>query len=192
MDVILLERVEKLGQMGEVVSVKDGYARNFLVPRGKALRATKSNREVFEQRRAQLEATNLERRSEAEALQGKVDGMSVVVIRQAGEGGQLYGSVNARDVAEAVAEQGLTVARQQVRLDAAIKTLGLHQVRIALHPEVDAHVMVNVARSAEEAELQAHPELAEAAARAEAEEAAEAAAAGRGGTGLMDEDELTI
>ena len=192
MEVILLERVEKLGQMGEVVSVKDGYGRNFLVPRGKALRATKANREVFEQRRAQLEATNLERRSEAEGLRAKVDGMSVVVIRQAGEGGHLYGSVNARDIADAVAEQGLTIARQQVRLDAAIKTLGLHQVRIALHPEVDASITVNVARSAEEAELQAHPELAEAAARAEAEEAAEAAEAGRGGIGLMDEDELGV
>ena len=190
MDVILLERVEKLGQMGDVVAVKDGYARNFLVPHGKAMRATKANREVFERRRAQLEATNLERRSEAEALQGRVDGMSVVVIRQAGEGGHLYGSVNARDVAEAVAGQGLTIERQQVRLDAAIKSLGLHQVRIALHPEVDALITVNVARSAEEAEIQANPELAEAAARAEEEAAAEAAEAGRGGIGLLDEEEF--
>ena len=190
MDVILLERVEKLGQMGEVVAVKDGYARNFLVPRGKAMRATKANREVFERRRAQLEATNLERRSEAEALREKVDGLSVVVIRQAGEGGQLYGSVNARDVADAVAGAGLTVDRQQVRLDAAIKSLGLHQVRIALHPEVDALVTVNVARSAEEAEIQANPDLAEAAARAEEEAAAEAAEAGRGGIGLIDDEEF--
>ena len=192
MDVILLERVEKLGQMGEVVSVRDGYARNYLVPRGKAMRATKANREVFEKRRAQLEAVNLERRSEAEAVQGRVDGMSVVVIRQAGEGGHLYGSVNARDVAEALAEQGLTVARQQVRLDAALKTLGLHQVRIALHPEVDATITVNVARSAEEAEIQADPELAAAAARAEEEAAAEAAEAGRGGTGLADDEQFGL
>lgn len=189
MDVILLERVEKLGQMGEVVTVKNGFARNYLVPRGKAMRATRANREAFERRRAQLEATNLERRSEAEALRERVDGMSVVVIRQAGEGGQLYGSVNPRDVAEAVTAEGITVDRQQVRLDAALKTLGLHQVRIALHPEVDAYITVNVARSADEAEIQANPALAEAAARAEEEAAAEEAEAGRGGTGFV-EDEL--
>lgn len=188
MDVILLERVEKLGQMGEIVSVKDGYARNYLVPRGKALRATKGNRDQFEQRRAQLEAVNLERREEAQALQGRVDGMSVVVIRQAGEGGQLYGSVNTRDVAEAVTAEGVTIDRQQVRLEAALKTLGLHAVRIALHPEVDAHITVNVARSPEEADIQANPELAAAVARAEEEEAAEEVAAGRGGTGLADEE----
>lgn len=191
MEVILLERVEKLGQMGEVVSVKDGFARNYLVPRGKAMRATRANREAFERRRAQLEATNLERRSEAEALRERVDGMSVVVIRQAGEGGHLYGSVNPRDVAEALEAEGLTLSRQQVRMDATLKSLGLHQVRIALHPEVDAFITVNVARSPEEAEIQANPELAEAAARAEEEAAAEAAEAGRGGTGLVDEEDLT-
>lgn len=192
MDVILLERIEKLGQMGDIVTVKDGYARNFLVPRGKAMRATKDNRSRFEQRRAQLEAANLQRREEAEGIRGRVDGMSVVVIRQAGEGGHLYGSVNARDVAEAVTAEGVSIERPQVRLDAALKMLGVHQVRVALHPEVDAHVSVNVARSQEEAEIQANPALAEAAARAEEEEAAEAAAAGRGGTGLDDDDSFGI
>lgn len=188
MEVILLERVEKLGQMGEIVSVKDGYARNYLVPGGKAMRATRSNREQFKQRRAQLEATNLQRREEAEGLQDQVDGLSVVIIRQAGEGGQLYGSVNPRDIAEAVTAEGVTIERQQVRLESALKTLGLHQVRVALHPEVHAQITVNVARSREEAEIQSNPELAAAAARAEEEEAAEEAAASRGGTGLADED----
>lgn len=190
MEIILLERVEKLGQMGDVVRVKDGYARNFLVPRGKALRATAANRAEFDKRRAQLEATNLQRREEAEQLRGRVDGQSVVVIRQAGEGGQLYGSVSARDVAEAVTAAGVTVERNQVRLDAPLKELGVHQVRVALHPEVDAFITVNVARSADEAEIQADPERAAAAARRAEEEAAEEAAAGRGGTGLVDEDEL--
>ena len=190
MDIILLERVEKLGQMGDVVRVKDGYARNFLVPRGKAMRATAGNRAEFEKRRAQLEANNLKRREEAEDLRGRVDGLSVIVVRQAGEGGQLYGSVSARDVAEAVAAEGLTVDRQQVRLDAPLKELGLHQVRIALHPEVDAFITVNVARSLDEAEIQADPERAADATRRAEEEAAEEAAAGRGGTGLLEEDEL--
>jgi large subunit ribosomal protein L9 len=191
MEIILLERVEKLGQMGEIVSVKAGFARNYLVPQGKALRATKSNREVFEQRRAQLEASNLKHREQAEELRGKVDGVGVTVIRQAGEGGQLYGSVNPRDIAEAVSATGVTIERQQVRLDAALKSLGLHQVRVALHPEVDAYITVNVARTPEEAEVQADPELAAAAARAAEEAAAEEAAAGRGGTGL-DEDEFGV
>ena len=172
MNVILLERIEKLGQMGDVVTVRPGYARNFLIPSGKALRATKSNLEAFEGRRVQLEAANLKRRQEAEAAVGRVDGRTVVVIRQAGEGGQLYGSVNTRDVADALGADGVTISRQQVRLEAAIKTLGLTQVRIALHPEVDAFVTVNVARSHEEAELQADPERA--AARAEREAAEEA------------------
>lgn len=191
MEIILLERVEKLGQMGEIVSVKAGFARNYLVPQGKALRATKSNREVFEQRRAQLEASNLKHREEAEELRGRVDGVGVTVIRQAGEGGQLYGSVNPRDIAEAVSAAGVTIERQQVRLDAALKSLGLHQVRVALHPEVDAYITVNVARTPEEAEVQADPELAAAATRAAEEAAAEEAAAGRGGTGL-DEDEFGV
>lgn len=155
MDVILLERVEKLGQMGDLVRVKPGFARNFLLPRKKAVRATEANRKRFEEQRAQLEATNLERRAEAEAVATKLQGLAVVLIRQAGEGGQLYGSVNARDIAEAVTEAGFTINRQQVRLAQPIKTLGLHGVVVALHPEVPVDVTVNVARSREQAELQA-------------------------------------
>jgi len=158
MQVILLERIEKLGQMGDVVQVRDGFARNYLVPQGKAMRATRQNRAEFDKRRAHLEAQNLERKAEAEAAVGRIDGRSVVIIRQAGEGGQLYGSVNARDIAEALAGEGVSVHRNQVRIDAPLKNLGVHPVRIALHPEVDAHVTVNVARSAEEAEAQASPE----------------------------------
>ncbi len=173
MQVILLERVEKLGQMGEVVSVKNGFGRNYLVPQGKALRATKANLAEFETRKTQLEATNLERRDEAQAMAGKVEGRMVVVIRQAGEGGQLYGSVNGRDITQAMESDGLTVDRRQVRLDQPIKALGVHKVRIALHPEVDVHVLVNVARSADEAEIQANPALQAAAAEAAANEAAE-------------------
>jgi large subunit ribosomal protein L9 len=177
MQVILLERIEKLGQMGDIVSVRDGFARNYLVPHGKALRATKTNLAEFEQRRVQLEAQNLQRKEEATAAAGKIDGRSVVILRQAGEGGQLYGSVNSRDVAAAFAEQGVTFGRQQVRLTSPLKTLGIHQVRVALHPEVDVTVEVNIARSAEEAEIQANPELARVAAEAEAAERAEQAAA---------------
>lgn len=154
MDVILLERIEKLGQMGDLVRVKPGFARNFLLPRKKAVRATEANRKRFEEQRAQLEATNLERRGEAEAVAGKLKGLAVVLIRQAGEGGQLYGSVNARDIAEAVTAAGFTINRQQVRLAQPIKTLGLHGVVVALHPEVPVDVVVNVARSQEQAELQ--------------------------------------
>ena len=154
MEVILLERIEKLGQMGDVVKVKPGFARNYLFPRKKALRATESNRGRFEQQRSQLEATNLARRQEAEAIAGKVDGLTVVLIRQAGETAQLYGSVSARDVAQAVSEAGVTVERRQVLMDRPIKTLGLHQVRVALHPEVVVSVTANVAKSAEEAEVQ--------------------------------------
>jgi large subunit ribosomal protein L9 len=177
MQVILLERIEKLGQMGDIVTVRDGFGRNYLVPHGKALRATKANLAEFEQRRVQLEAQNLQRKEEATAAAAKIEGRSVVVIRQAGEGGQLYGSVNARDIAAAFAEQGVTFARQQVRLPSPLKTLGIHQVRVALHPEVDVRVEVNVARSPEEAEMQAHPDLAAAAAEAEAAARAEQAAA---------------
>jgi large subunit ribosomal protein L9 len=170
MQVILLERIEKLGQMGDIVTVKDGFARNYLVPRGKALRATKANLGQFERRRVQLETANLQRKEEATSAAGKIHGRSVVILRQAGEGGQLYGSVNARDIAAAFTADGVSVDRQQVRLASPIKTLGIHQVRIALHPEVDVMVSVNVARSAEEAQIQADPALAAAEAAAEAAE----------------------
>ena len=155
MDVILLERIEKLGQMGDVVKVKPGYARNFLLPQNKALRATKANLERFESQRAQLEAQNLERRSEAEAVAERIEGLRVVLIRQAGESGQLYGSVNARDLAEAATESGVKVDRNQIRMEKVIKVLGLHPVQVRLHPEVVVTIEANVARSQEEAELQA-------------------------------------
>ncbi len=154
MDVILLQRIEKLGQMGEVVRVRPGFARNYLLPQKKALRATEANRARFETQRAQLEATNLVRRQEAEKISGKVDGLAVVVIRQAGETGHLYGSVSARDVAAAATAGGVTIDRAQVLMDRPIKMLGLHPVRVALHPEVIVTVTANVAKSAEEAELQ--------------------------------------
>ncbi len=155
MDVILLERIEKLGQRGDVVKVKPGYARNYLLPQKKALRANKSNLERFETERTHLEANNLERRSEAESLAEKIKGLTVALIRQAGESGQLYGSVNARDLAEAVTQTGVTVDRNQIRLEKVIKVLGLHPVRVRLHPEVIVTIEANVARSQEEAELQA-------------------------------------
>jgi large subunit ribosomal protein L9 len=136
MDIILLERVEKLGQIGDVVSVKPGYARNFLLPTKKALRATKANISIFESQRTQIEAVNLELRKEAESVAGKLEGFSVVLIRQAGESGQLYGSATGRDIADAVIESGVTIDRGQVKLERPIKTLGLHDVRIQLHPEV--------------------------------------------------------
>jgi large subunit ribosomal protein L9 len=159
MEVILLERVAKLGQMGETVRVRDGFARNFLLPRGKALRATKSNKERFETQRAQLEARNLELRKEAEVVSGKLDGQSFVVLRQAGETGVLYGSVSTRDLAETMTKGGFTVAREQIVLNTPIKTLGLHTVPVRLHPEVEANVTINVARSPEEAERQARGEM---------------------------------
>ena len=173
MEVVLLERIEKLGQMGDVVRVKDGYARNFLLPRKKALRATKANLERFETERAQLEATNLERRTEAEAVGAKIDGESFVILRQAGEAGQLYGSVTTRDIATSVTEGGMTVTRNQIVLDTPIKAVGLHEVRIALHPEVSVTVTINVARTEDEAERQARGEAvgAEAERLAEEEEA---------------------
>jgi large subunit ribosomal protein L9 len=152
--VVLLERIEKLGQMGQVVNVKPGFARNYLLPQKKAMRATKANLAYFETQRHQLEATNLNRKAEAEAVAGKLNGLRVVVIRQAGESGQLYGSVSSRDIAVAVTEAGFTVERHQVVLDHTIKTLGLHPVRVALHPEVAVSVSVNVAQSPEEAEMQ--------------------------------------
>ena len=155
MQVILLERVAKLGQMGDVVSVKNGFARNYLLPRRKALRATKENIDGFENRRAQYEAQNLERRKEADAIGAKLDGLDLVVIRQASENGQLYGSVAARDVSQGVTEAGFTIDRRQVEMPGPIKTLGIHDIRIVLHPEVAVGVRVNVARSQEEAEVQA-------------------------------------
>lgn len=154
MNVILLERVEKLGQMGDVVSVKPGYARNFLIPQKKALRATNANKAVFEERRVQLEADNLTRKTEAEAVGEKLNGVDVMLIRQAGEAGQLYGSVSARDVATGLEEAGFTVGRNQVDLDKPIKTIGLFDVTVKLHPEVSVTVTANVARSQDEGETQ--------------------------------------
>ena len=155
MEVVLLERIEKLGQMGDVVSVKQGYARNFLLPQGKALRANKSNLARFEAERAQLEARNLELKKEAEAVAAKLDGQSFVIIRSASEAGSLYGSVTTRDAAEVSTEGGFSVDRKQIVLDKPIKELGLHDLKVVLHPEVAATITINVARSAEEAELQA-------------------------------------
>jgi large subunit ribosomal protein L9 len=155
MQIILLERVENLGQMGDVVRVKPGYARNYLLPQKKAVRATEENRKRFEETRAQLEATNLQRRSEAETVAAKLDGLVITLIRQAGEAGQLYGSVTARDVADAITAAGFTVGRQQIRLHQPIKALGLHTVKVGLHPEVVVSVVVNVARTPDEAEVQA-------------------------------------
>ena len=158
MQVILLERIEKLGQMGEVVDVKAGYARNFLLPRNKALRATEDNIETFESRRVQLEADNFARREEAEKVSGNFDGLTVALTRQASDSAQLYGSVTKRDIAEAMVEAGFTIARNQVALDRPIKTVGLHPVRVQLHPEVSVTITVNVARTQDEAEAQARGE----------------------------------
>jgi len=175
MQVILLERVGRLGQMGDVVTVKDGFARNFLLPQGKALRATEANRKRFSREKAQLEARDLELKTEAEAVSGKLKGRSFIVIRQAGDSGQLYGSVSTRDIAAAITEDGFSIERRQVMIDRPIKALGLHELRIALHPEVMPHVTVNVARSPDEAERQARGEAVTAKAMSEAEEEAEAA-----------------
>ncbi len=158
MQVILLERVEKLGQMGDVVRVKDGFARNYLLPKKKALRATNQNRSYFETQRAQLEARNLERKSEAAGVAGKLEGKRFVLLRQAGDRGQLYGSVSPRDIADVVGAGGFTVSRSQIPLDKAIKTIGLFPVAIVLHPEVRVHVTINVARTEDEAERQARGE----------------------------------
>ncbi|TVQ55936.1 MAG: 50S ribosomal protein L9 [Rhodobacteraceae bacterium] len=174
MQVVLLERVEHLGQMGDVVSVKDGYGRNFLLPQGKALRATKANLARFETERAQLEARNLDLKREAGAVAAKLDGQSFVVIRQASDGGALYGSVTARDAAEAATAGGFSVERRQIVLDRPVKELGLHPMRVVLHPEVAATITINVARSAEEAALQAQGKtIAELRAEEEAAEQAE-------------------
>ncbi len=155
MDVVLLERIEKLGQMGDIVTVKDGYARNFLLPKGKALRSNKANLARFEAQRAQLEARNLELKTEAEAVAAKVDGDTYIAIRSASDAGSLYGSVNSRDIAELATEAGFSINRNQIILDKPVKELGLHDVRVVLHPEVSVTITVNVARSQDEAELQA-------------------------------------
>jgi large subunit ribosomal protein L9 len=158
MEVILLERVAKLGQMGETVKVRSGYARNFLLPRGKALRATEGNKKHFETQRAQLETRNLERRKEAETVGEKLNGQSFIILRQSGETGVLYGSVSTRDLAEIMTQNGFTVDRNQIAINQPIKTIGLHNVPVALHPEVEVNVTINVARSPEEAERQARGE----------------------------------
>lgn len=158
MQVILLERIRSLGQMGDVVTVKNGYARNFLLPQGKALRATKANAAHFETQRAQLEARNLEQKNEAADVGQRLDGETFVVIRTAGDTGQLYGSVATRDIAEVITAGGYSIDRRQVALSKPIKELGLHELSVSLHPEVDVKVIVNVARSEEEAERQARGE----------------------------------
>jgi len=179
MQVILLERVEKLGQMGDVVKVKEGFARNFLLPRKKALRATKANMAHFESQKAQLEARNLHLKKEADGVAGKLDKKTFVILRSAGETGMLYGSVSTRDIADAITAGGVSVGRNQVAMDKAIKMLGMHDVKVVLHPEVRVNVTLNIARTAEEAERQARGENilvsnAEAEARAEALANAEA------------------
>ena len=181
-ELILLQRVEKLGQMGELVKVKPGFARNFLLPQKKALRASKENLARFEEQRVQLEAQNLRRREEAERVAERVSGLSIVIIRQAGESASLYGSVSARDIAEATTAAGLTVTRSQVMLEHPIKTLGLARVRVELHPEVSIPIIVNVARSQEEAERQARGERVGAKAEAEEDAALDAAAMFDAGT----------
>src|SRR5579872_2649365 len=174
MQVILLERVEKLGQMGDEVRVKDGFARNFLLPKKKALRATKANREYFLTQKAQMEAHNLERKKDAEIIAKKLDGKSFVLLRQAGDRGQLYGSVSPRDIAGVVEAGGFTINRTQVTISTAIKAIGLYTIPVVLHPEVKVNITINVARSEDEAERQARGEnvLAE---RTEQEEAVAAA-----------------
>ena len=158
MDVILLERIAKLGQMGETVKVRDGYARNYLLPLGKALRANEANKKRFESERATLEARNLERKSEAQKVAEQLDGKSFIVVRSAGETGQLYGSVAARDIIEALAAEGFNIGRNQVELNTPIKSIGLHKVVLHLHSEVEIAIELNVARSADEAERQAKGE----------------------------------
>ena len=176
MEVILLERVSKLGQMGDVVRVKDGFARNYLLPKGKALRATKENRSRFETMKTELEARNLENRGEAQKVGDKLDGQSFTVLRQAAEGGQLYGWYSPRDLATLVSGKGFQIERNQIALNAPIKTIGLHKVPIVLHPEVEVSINVTVARNADEAERLARGEDVTVA-RTEAEEEAAAAAA---------------
>ncbi len=155
MDVILLERIEKLGQMGDVVAVRPGFARNYLLPQKKALRATKDNKELFETQRTQLEASNLELKNEAEGISKKLDGLSVTIVRQASDNNQLYGSVTVRNIAQSITDAGFTVDSKQVQMARPIKTVGMHEVIVRLHPEVSVSVTANVARSAEEAVAQA-------------------------------------
>ncbi|WP_375681179.1 50S ribosomal protein L9 [Bartonella sp. AP60NXGY] len=158
MDIILLERIPRLGQMGDIVSVKDGYARNFLLPQGKALRANEANKKHFEIQRAQLEARNLERKSEAQKIAEKLDRQSFIVVRSAGETGQLYGSVSTRDIAEIITDEGFSIGRNQIELNHPIKMIGLHTITLSLHPEVQISVIINVARSTSEAQRQAEGE----------------------------------
>jgi large subunit ribosomal protein L9 len=158
MEVILLERIEKLGQMGDVVTVKPGYARNYLLPRKKALRASEASRAVFQEQRAQLEAENIEQRTEAERLAGDMNDMTIIIVRQASDSDQLYGSVTTRDISTGITEAGVTVDRRQVKLSRPIKMVGMHPIRVDLHPEVSVEITVNVARSTEEAEMQARGE----------------------------------
>jgi large subunit ribosomal protein L9 len=158
MEVILLERISRLGQMGDTVKVKDGFARNFLLPKGKALRANEANKKKFEGQRAQLEARNLEKKSEAQQVADKLDGKSFVVVRSAGETGQLYGSVSTRDIADILNAEGFTVSRNQIELNQPIKAIGLTNVAVALHPEVEVTITLNIARTADEAERQAKGE----------------------------------
>ena len=204
MQVILLQRVENLGQMGDVVTVRPGYARNFLLPRQKALRATKENIAFFDGQKKELEAQNLKRRDEAQKVSGKVEGLKVALIRQASEAGQLYGSVTARDIADAVSAKGFKIDRNQVTMDRAYKLLGLYPVKVYLHPEVVVEVTINIARSAEEAKLQeergealivkddrtlrAEERAAEATAALEAQEAKAAAAAAAEGEAKSEEE----
>ena len=155
MQVILLERVEKLGQMGDLVNVKPGYARNYLLPQKKAMRASSENVKFFEAQKAQLEAANLKAKDEAAAVAAKMEGLKVAIIRQAGDMGQLYGSVSTRDIADAATKAGFTISRQQVNLDRALKNIGLHDVSVKLHPEVIVTIVANIARTEEEAEIQA-------------------------------------
>jgi large subunit ribosomal protein L9 len=181
-ELILLERVENLGQMGQVVKVRPGFARNYLLPQKKALRATKENLAYFDKQRAQLEAQNLKRKGEAEEVAKKIEGLTVVLVRQAGESGQLYGSVSSRDIADAVTAAGFTVGKSQIVLDKTLKTLGMHKLRVVLHPEVSVTVTANVAQSEDEAEMQAKgldpQRLADERAAAEARADAEAATGG--------------
>ena len=158
MEVILLERIARLGQMGDTVKVKDGFGRNFLLPQGKALRANEANKKKFEGQRAQLEARNLERRSEAQKIADQLDGKTFIVVRSAGETGQLYGSVSTRDISDLLTAEGFSVSRNQVELNHPIKAIGLTNIAIALHPEVEVTITLNIARTAEEAERQARGE----------------------------------
>jgi large subunit ribosomal protein L9 len=180
MEVILLERVAKLGQMGDVVRVKDGFARNYLLPKGKALRATKENKSRFEGMKVELEARNLEQKSEAQKIGEKLDGQGFRVVRQAAEGGQLYGSVSPRDLAALVSEKGFAINRAQIALNTPIKTIGLHKVPVTLHPEVEVTISIAVGRSAEEAERVARGEDISAVREEEPEAAAGAAEAPEG------------